>query len=255
MRFFIIAIFSLIVGCGPSPGSEENDSAQNNSEMDITSDSSLSGILSDDEKAEGWELLFDGQTKNGWHSYLGKGNSDAWKTENGVLYLKVDSAGENAGDLVTDQDFENFHLKIDWKISKDGNSGIMFGVKESPEFQNDYHTGPEMQVLDNDGHPDAKINKHRAGDLYDLITSSSETVTKAGEWNTAEIIKNKDTLEFRLNGPTVVKTTLWDDNWKKMVANSKFKEWKSFGTFKSGKIALQDHGNEVWFRNIKIRKL
>jgi hypothetical protein len=112
-----------------------------------------------------------------------------------------------------------------------------------------------MQVLDNERHPDAKIPKHRAGDLYDLIAAHPETAKRAGEWNTAEIIKNKDSLELRLNGPTVVKTKLWDANWKKLVKNSKFKQWPDFGTFKKGVIALQDHGNKVTYRNIKIRIL
>ncbi|MFN2440722.1 MAG: DUF1080 domain-containing protein, partial [Chitinophagaceae bacterium] len=116
-------------------------------------------------------------------------------------------------------------------------------------------TGPEMQVLDNAGHPDAKITKHRAGDLYDLISVSKETVKPAGEWNTAEIIADKGNLRFRLNGEEVVNTTMWDDVWRTMLANSKFKDMPGFGTFKKGKIALQDHGDNVWYRNIKIRRL
>ena len=112
-----------------------------------------------------------------------------------------------------------------------------------------------MQVLDNTGHSDANINKHRAGDLYDLIAGAPETVKPVGEWNQVRIVINKGTLEFYLNGPKIVTTTLWDDNWNKMVAGSKFKAWKDFATFKKGRIALQDHGDPVWYRNIKIKKL
>jgi hypothetical protein len=259
MRLIIPVVFALFVA---SCGDSNQAGADNGTDSSVTtSDSANAGsmaanTLTDTEKNEGWQLLFDGQTKNGWHSYNNTGNLASWKVEDGALFLDVDTNGEHTGeDMVTDEEYENFHLKIDWKISKNGNSGIIFSVKESPKYANDYFTGPEMQVLDNDGHADGKIVKHRAGDLYDLITSSPETVKPVGEWNTAEVYKNGDTLELRLNGPTVVKTTLWNDNWKKLVAGSKFKQWPDFGTFKSGKIALQDHGNKVWYRNIKIRKL
>ena len=215
-------------------------------------DSASVNTLTEAEKSEGWQLLFDGQTKNGWHSYNKKGNIDDWKVENGMLVL---NSSKKDDDIVTDEEFENYHLMLDWNISEGGNSGIIFNVKEDPEYDRTYKTGPEMQVLDNERHSDAKIPKHRAGDLYDLIACSTETVKPAGQWNTAEIIKNKDSLTLRLNGTTVVQTKMFDDNWKQMLANSKFKEWKSFGTINKGVIALQDHGDKVMYRNIKLRKL
>jgi hypothetical protein len=112
-----------------------------------------------------------------------------------------------------------------------------------------------MQVLDNAGHDDGKIIKHHAGDLYDLISCSQETVKPVGEWNQVEIISNNGKLDFILNGTNVVSTTMWDDNWKKLVAGSKFKDMPDFGTYKKGRIALQDHGNMVSYRNIMIKKL
>jgi hypothetical protein len=252
MRLLLFAAVLFFAACGPTPQTSGTNESTDSS-MNVNTDSAAVNTLTDAERSEGWTLLFDGQSKSGWHSYNNKTNLDSWKVQDGSLML--DPKGTGGGSILTDQEFENYHLKLDWKISPNGNSGIIFNVKEAPEYENDYHTGPEMQVLDNNGHPDAKIHKHRAGDLYDLIASSTETVKPAGEWNTAEIIINNDSLELRLNGPTVVKTTLWDDNWKQMIANSKFKEWSAFGTVKSGKISLQDHGDQVWFRNIKVRKL
>lgn len=213
-----------------------------------------SNTLSAKEKKEGWKLLFDGSSTKGWHTFNTKITGEAWKVSEGNLYLNVDSK-TGRGDLSTDKTYSNFDLKLEWKISKNGNSGIIFYSQEGEQYKNSYLTGPEMQVLDNDGHPDGKIIKHRAGDLYDLIKSNKETAKPVGEWNEVEIISNNGNLSLFLNGEKTVSTILWDDNWKQLVAGSKFKDMPDFGKFKSGKIVLQDHGDAVYFRNIKIKAL
>jgi hypothetical protein len=206
-----------------------------------------------------WESLFDGESLEGWSKYGDREIGNAWKVQDGAIYLDAtnkENWGENdGGDIVTEEEFADFHLKYEWKISKNGNSGLIFYVHESDEYFNTYNTGLEMQVLDNDGHPDAKITSHRAGDLYDLVESSEETVKPVGEWNQAEIISKDGNLEFYLNGVKTVSATLWNEEWDTMVANSKFKDMPGFAKYKKGKIALQDHGDEVWFRNIEIKRL
>ena len=208
--------------------------------------------------ADGWISLFDGKTADKWHKYNGTGLPKAWTVVDGTLHF--DSAAKKAdstagGSIVTNDSYDNFHLKLEWKIAQFGNSGIMFLVNEIDTLREAYLTGPEMQVLDNNGHPDSKIPKHRAGDLYDLVQSSTEMAKPFGEWNLAEIIYNNDKLELKLNGTTTVSTTVHDSTWNNLVAGSKFKNWPFFAKFKSGKISLQDHGNDVWFRNIMIKKL
>jgi len=202
----------------------------------------------------GWKTIFDGKTTKGWHTY-GKSKTDPqWEVKDGALHL--DKSKKGRGDLVTNGVYGNFDLKLEWKISSKGNSGILFYVQEdTARYKESYYTGPEMQVLDNDGHPDGKIHKHRAGDLYDLIPCSKESVRPVGEWNEVEIYSKDGTLKLFLNGVNVVSTTLWNEEWKTMVAGSKFKQWPAFGTFRTGRICLQDHGNEVWYRNIKIKQL
>ncbi len=207
------------------------------------------------ENKKGWISLFDGKTTKGWHSYGKTTAGEAWKVEDGSIHLDA-GKGLSAGDIVTDESFDDFDLKLEWKISKNGNSGVIFFIQDDPKkYEQIWFTGPEMQVLDNDGHPDGKIIKHRAGNLYDLIEGKEGVVKAVGEWNQVEIISNKGKLDLMLNGVTVVSTTLGDDNWKKLVAGSKFKTKPDFGKIFSGHIGLQDHGNEVWFRDIKIKKL
>jgi hypothetical protein len=200
-----------------------------------------------------WIALFDGESLQGWSTYGKSTVGDAWKVQDGTLFF--DSSEGNGGDLVTDESFSDFHLELEWKISENGNSGVMFYVQENDEYNYPWQTGPEMQILDNDGHPDAKIRTHRAGDLYDLIESSEEAANPVGEWNKSEIIAKNGKLDFFLNGVNTVSTTMWDDQWNKMVAGSKFKDMPGFGKYQKGKIALQDHGDDVWFRNIRIKRL
>jgi len=204
-----------------------------------------------------WTPLFDGESIDGWHTYGKNTVGQAWEVEDGALHLDVANRQPGSGgDLVTDQTYDDFDLKLEWKIAPAGNSGVIFYVHEdTAQFNQTWNTGLEMQVVDNERHPDAKIQKHRAGDLYDLVASNKETVKPAGEWNQAEIISKDGQLELYLNGNKAVSTTLWDDSWKALVAGSKFNSMSGFGTYKSGKIALQDHGDEVWFRNIMIKEL
>ncbi len=215
---------------------------------------------SKNEKSAGWKSLFDGKTTSGWHTYGMAKAGNQWKVEDGVLHLDSKTTHAEKGDLVTDEEFENFDLQLDWKISEKGNSGIIFYVQDDPpKYPDTYETGIEMQILDNGtptspGHPDAKIYTHRAGDLYDLL-ASKEAVHPQGEWNRVEIKCENGRLDFYMNGQHVLKTVLWDDNWNKMVEISKFKKLPDFAKFKKGKIALQDHGGDVWFRNIRIKKL
>lgn len=238
----IAALSLAVVACGPAK-SEKETTEENIEEIIVTE--------------EEWISLFDGNSLTGWTGFGKDQPGEAWEAADGVLYFnsgKKDE-GASAGDLVTKETFGNFHLQIEWKISENGNSGIMFHVQDNGEYDRPYHTGPEYQILDNDGHKDGQIITHRAGDLYDMIESSEEAAKPVGEWNKTEIIINDNTLQFFLNGVKTVETTIWDDQWKAMVAESKFSKWEGFAKYKEGKIVLQDHGDDVWFRNIKIKRL
>jgi hypothetical protein len=211
---------------------------------------------------EKWISLFDGKTKNGWHTYGKKTVGEAWKVVDGTLMFdpnnKVNGEIIGGGNIVTNESFTNFHLQLEWKISKNGNSGIFFFVQDNPtKYREIWHTGPEMQVIDNDSHKDAKIMSHKAGNLYDLIVGDESGVKPAEEWNKVDIIVNKGKLVMKLNGVTCVNTHLGDDSWKELIRRSKFaqKESIDFGKVFSGHISLQDHGDKVWYRNIRIQKL
>ena len=210
--------------------------------------------LTQKEKAEGWVLLFDGKTTAGWHTYNKYGVSAGWKVVDGALVM--DPSVKGAGDIVTDNEYENYEFVTDWKISEGGNSGIIFDIKEDTAFHATYQTGAEMQVLDNVKAEDNKKENHLAGLLYDMSGTAALSKPKpAGEWNQARIVQNNGHLQFYFNGVKTLDVQIGSDEWKALIANSKFKNWKNFMTSPKGKIAFQDHGHEVAFRNIKIRPL
>jgi hypothetical protein len=213
-----------------------------------------SNELSAKEKKEGWHLLFDGKTKAGWHNYLQTSAGPAWGVSDGALQLDPKEK-EGQGDVVSDKEYENFELQIDWNIAEEGNSGIMFIVHEDKAFENTYFTGPEYQLLDDKKAEDNKKPNHLAGSLYDLVTPAKAAENPAGQWNHTVIRMQNGELTFWLNGVQTVKTHLWDANWKELVAKSKFKGWKGFAAYHKGHIALQDHGYHIAFRNIKIKEL
>jgi hypothetical protein len=214
--------------------------------------------LSAKEKQEGWQLLFNGKDLSGWHSYMQKKPGKAWQVQNGMIFLNKNKQSVYAdfADLVTNDEFENFHLTLEWKMEPCANSGLMFYVHESPEFKDTYESGPEMQIADLACNDDGRILKCRAGDLYDLIPCDTEWVNAAPKWNKYEIIADNGNLTLIQNGHTVVRTKMWDEHWADMIKNSKFVEWPGFGTFRKGSISFQGtETGKLWYRNIKIKKL
>ncbi|QEC53486.1 uncharacterized protein DUF1080 [Anseongella ginsenosidimutans] len=249
---YATAFAALAWGC--TGQSTKNEEEQKDSTAVETGANNGQNQLSEQEKAEGWVLLFNGQTTEGWKGYNRDDVPVAWVVEEGTLTLDTAKLGSGGGDIMTAAAYEDYELRLEWKISPNGNSGIIYNVVEG-EHPATYHTGPEMQVLDNDGHPDGKIEKHRAGDLYDLIKSSEEPVKPVGEWNQVRLVQKDGKIEHWLNGVKIVEVDTNTPQWAELIAGSKFSSMPDFGKSQKGHIALQDHGNKVWYRNIKLKQL
>ncbi len=215
---------------------------------------------SENAKESEWTILFDGTSFEGWKEYAKDGVSEHWKLEDGamVFYPPKERAKGESYNLVTKEQFTDFELSLEWKIAEAGNSGIFWGVMEKPSLNQPYETGPEIQVLDNEKHPDGKNGtSHQAGALYDMVSPSKDVTKPIGEWNACLISINHKTAtgSVTLNGEIIVEFPLHNEEWDAMVAKSKFADWEHFGKYTTGSIGLQDHGDVVAFRNIKIKKL
>jgi len=242
LAFFCGVPFLLLTGCGGS--------GQNNSNP-------ATAVGGAD---PGWIALSGGDSIKGWHTYGHSFVGGAWRSDSGSIHLQPGAKNgyqtAGGGDLVTNDSFGDFRLQLEWKIGKKANSGILFYIREDTSlYKETWNTGMEMQICDKDSNEDAHSFKHEAGDLYDLVPSTVMSARGPGEWNQVEITSEKGKLSLMLNGVNIINTPLWDTHWRQMIDSSKFRDMPGFGTFHTGKIALQDHGEDVWFRNIRIRKL
>jgi Domain of Unknown Function (DUF1080) len=204
--------------------------------------------LTPEERAAGWKLLFDGKSLAGWRDFKSETPSAGWKAVDGVLFREA-----GGGDLLTTEQFGDFELSLEWKLEKGGNSGIFFRVIDEGDFG--WWSGPEVQVLDNAVHNDGKNPLTSAGSNYAVHAPAKDVTKPIGEWNAVRLIVKGAHVEHWLNGVKIVEYELWSSDWEARVKASKFGKIPMYGRAKRGRIGLQDHGDPVWYRNIKIRPL
>lgn len=200
--------------------------------------------------------LFDGKTLKGWHGFNKTGDIKNWQIEDGALVCLGAAADAHGGDIVTDNEYENFMLSWDWKMTTGGNSGVMYHVVESAKYKAPYETGPEYQLIDDVNFPEKLEDWQKTGADYAMnLPNSNKSLKPVGEWNRSNIVFNKGHVEHWLNGKKIVEFQAWDDNWTIQKTTGKWKEFPEYGSAKKGRIALQDHGHKVYFKNISIVEL
>ena len=239
---FLGLTFLLWTGCTPS----ETSTAE------ATADTLAQNASQTDTNEGEWITLFDGENLNAWRDYNGQNIS--WRIEDGAL-----TTDGGVGDIETKETFGNFELEFDWKISEAGNSGVLYLVQDGDQYEHAHETGPEYQIIDADNF--TKKNDYPLEDNqktaanYALNTADGAEMNPIDEYNQGKIVVNDGHVEHWLNGEKVVEYDLWIDNWKQEVAQTKFKEMPGYGASKEGHIALQDHQDRVWFRNVRVRRL
>ena len=219
----------------------------------------LSFIIKKEDVAENkgkWISLFDGKSLQGWHGFNKKGTIKNWDIEDGALVCLGAAKDAHGGDIVSNISFDNFELKWDWKIDKGGNSGVMYHVVEGQKYKAPYETGPEYQMIDDIDFPEKLEDWQKTGADYAMnLTNENKKLNPAGEWNSSKIIFNKGHVEHWLNGAKIVEFTAWNNAWNKEKIEGKWKDYPDYGKAKNGLIALQDHGNKAYFKNLKIKRL
>lgn len=240
MKSRLISILTIfILGTSDLTGNSQNTTNMNQ--------------LSAEETESGWELLFDGNSTNGWRNFHQDIIVDGWKVEDGNL-IGLGKGGDIGGDIITINQYEDFELYLEWAISEGGNSGIFYHVLED-NYSTVYATGPEYQIIDDEGFKDPLEEWQKTGADYAMHNAAKKTLKPAGEFNSSRIIVLNGQLEYWLNGNKIVEFELWSDDWKNRVQNCKWKDYPGYGLARKGYIGLQDHGSVVKYRNIKVQNL
>ena len=234
---------ALTFSCKPKTAQQENA---------VTTDTL--NVLTPQEIADGWQLLWDGKTFNGWHTF-NKDSVIGWEIKDGLL-ISLGQGGDYANDIVTNKEYTNFELSVDWKLSPGGNSGLFYYAVEGKHPQI-YAMAPEYQLIDDIGFPEKIEDWQKTAACYGMYTADStkKVLKPIGEFNNSKIIVNNAHVQHWLNGAMVVEYDLWSDDWNKRLKDGKWKDFPDFGTAKTGKIGIQDHGQSNSFRNIKIKVL
>lgn len=253
----LLLAFVVFGACDSKKNSEGDETATDSSAIDRTAASRQSqspNQLTDAQTAEGWKLLFNGTNMDGWRTFKNKEN-DSWEVVNGTLHCKPDSLAKKRADILTVDQYANFELEFDWKVAPGDNSGVIYRATE--EFNEPYLSGPEYQVIDDKNYSGGALTKTQtSASNYDMHAApETKQINPPGEWNTGRIVANGNHVEHWLNGQKVVEYEINSDEWKKLKAGSKWKDAKGYGIAPRGHIDLQDHGGEVWYRNIRIKTL
>ncbi len=212
-------------------------------------------VLTVEERSQGWKLLFDGRTLNGWRGFQKDDVTvnEKWYAHQGAL-VSSGTGGDTSGDIVTREQFENFIFKTEWMISEGGKSGIFYMVAENG-YPAVYATGPKYQILDDLGYPETLEDWHYTAANYGMHAPADAPVKPAGEWNSTKIVVDNGHVEHWLNDEKVVEYQLWSEEWEELVSSGKWADYPGYGRYSKGHIAVQDHGFPVRFRNMKIREL
>jgi hypothetical protein len=247
----LVAIVIVFAACGKKAAETVNPDAEKETKLNPME--ALDNQLTEQQKIEGWVLLFDGKTKDGWRTFKNK-ESNSWEVVDGTLHCKAFEVkgSEKRTDLLTEEQYENFELSFQWKIQKQSNSGVMFRVTE--DFNEPYASGPEYQILDDLAYTDVQETNF-TGCLYGMYPVSKKKLNPVGDWNQSKIVSKDNHIEHWLNDEKVLTYEINSPSWNEVKTSGKWKDFPGYAASPKGHIDLQDHGNEAWFKNIMIKPL